>query len=390
MNAAPPNKPAKLQSVKLREVRFEDYPQIAVLVSKFHLHIESYSGWEHLWANNPAYREVRDKFPMGWVLENGEGAVSGYLGNIPLSYELEGKRFLVATTRAWVVDTPYRSYSTLLLATYFQQKCVDLFLSTTLNDQSTPAYTNFGTIRVPVGKWDRTLFWITNYPGFTRSFLRKRGISMASALSYPSSAGVFLYDQFTGSGLRNNPTAPRPRSLNIFDDRFDAFWEALRRNKHNVLLAVRSREVLQWHFKAALDQNAAWIYAIESNSGMAAYAVFLRDDYPEIGLTRVRLADFQCLDQDQAPDLLISMLSAAMDRCRRESIHMLELVGLSPELEKRLQSAAPHFRSLPSWLYFYKANTPALAEKLKAEAVWQPSLFDGDSSLWSEAISGST
>ena len=31
-----------------------------------------------------------------------------------------------------------------------------------------------------------------------------------------------------------------------------------------------------------LDQNAAWIYAIESNSGMAAYAVFLRDDYPEL------------------------------------------------------------------------------------------------------------
>src|SRR6202453_5525572 len=123
---------------------------------------------------------------------------------------------------------------------------------------------------------------------------------MASALSYPSSAGVFLYDQFTGSGLRNNTTAPSPRSLNIFDDRFDAFWEALRRNKHNVLLAVRSREVLQWHFKAALDQNAAWIYAIESNSGMGAYAVFLSDDYPELGLTRVRLADFQCLDQDQA------------------------------------------------------------------------------------------
>jgi hypothetical protein len=379
-----------LKSVKLREVRFDDYPQIAALVSKFHLQIESYSGWVHLWSNNPAFRQVRDKFPMGWVLADDEGAISGYLGNIPLNYELEGKRLLVATTRAWVVDSPHRSYSMLLLGTYFQQACVDLFLSTTVNEQSTPAYTNFGTIRVPVGRWDRTLFWIAHYPGFTRSFLRKRGVAMASALSYPVSSGVFVYDRLTGSRPPKQTNAPTARGLEAFDERFDVFWEALRKIKRNVLLAVRNREALEWHFKAALAQSAAWIYVIESNSGLAAYSVFLRDDYPEIGLTRMRLVDFQCLEQDRAADLLVSMLRAAMHRCRRESVHMLELVGLAPELESKLQSAAPHTRSLPNWLYFYKANTPALAETLKTPGVWQPSLFDGDSSLWSEAISLST
>ena len=54
---------------------------------------------------------------------------------------------------------------------------------------------------------------------------------------------------------------------------------------------------------------------------------------------------------------------------------MLEDVGCSlPGVR------APHQRTLPSWLFYYKAS-PALVQQLADPAVWQPSLFDGDSSL---------
>jgi hypothetical protein len=75
------------------------------------------------------------------------------------------------------------------------------------------------------------------------------------------------------------------------------------------------------------------------------------------------------------------MLRAAFDRCQQESIHMLELIGLSPTLEAAIEPARPHRRHLPNWMYYYKANERSLAEKLKDPAVWEPSLFDGDSSL---------
>ena len=383
--------PRSQKPPNLREVRFEDYPQVAALVSRFDLHIESYPGWTHLWTDNPAYREIEEKFPIGWVLENSEGAISGYLGNIPLNYELEGKRLLAATTRAWVVDTPLRTYSPLLLGTYFQQPDVDLFLSTTVNSQSAPAFSIFQGIPVPMGDWDRTLFWITHYRGFMESFLRnqaftessfrKRFATMAKSLSYPLSAGIFLRDQLKGKSLHVRGSAATVNSCPTFDDRFDAFWAALRIEKYNLLIAVRSREVLQWHFKFALLQNNAWIFTVEGNSGLAAYSVFQRYDYQSIGLTRVRMIDFQCLQQERAPDFLALMVQSAMDRCRQESIHMLELIGLPPALEKKLESASPHRRSLPNWLYFYKASNPSLAERLKNAAVWDPSLFDGDSSL---------
>jgi hypothetical protein len=365
---------------KLREARVADHAQIAALASKYRLSMEDYAGWAHLWTDNPAYRGIKGDFPIGWVLEASDGTISGYLGNVPANYEFEGKTLLSAATRAWVVDEAFRPYSPLLLGTYFQQKNVDLFLSSTVNAQSEPAYSVFQGLHVPVGVWDRALFWITDYVGFTASFLRRSGRKLPEALSYPLSAGLFLRDRLRRSALHGH-TQGKVNPCPAFDDRFDAFWTVLRKQKSNLLLAVRSREALEWHFKFALLQNTAWIYTAESNSGLTAYAIFLRNDYKDIGLTRMRLVDFQCLVPEQAPALLSAMLEAAAERCRHDSIHMLELIGLMPPLERTLLPAHPHQRPLSTWLYCYKANNPALAKKLSDPAVWEPWLFDGDSSL---------
>ena len=120
---------------------------------------------------------------------------------------------------------------------------------------------------------------------------------------------------------------------------------------------------------------------MEGKSGLIAYAVFLRSDFPQVGLTRMRLADFQCIARENSLTILKALLAAATDRCRKESIHMFELVGVTPALEKGLQSASPHSRSLGSWLSYYKANNTSLAGMLKRAELWEPSLFDGDSSL---------
>ena len=279
-----------------------------------------------------------------------------------------------------MVDTPYRSYSPLLLATYFQQRNVDLFLSTTVNSLSEAAYSSFQSTRVPVGAWDRTLFWITNHRGFTASYLRKSASSMAEPLSYPLSAGLSLSDWIKKSHLpKDNAIPVRPAAC--FDDRFQPFWEQLCARKSKILIADRSQESLDWHFKFALQQNRAWIYTVEGKSGLIAYAVFLRHDFPQVGLTRMRLADFQCIAPENSLNILTSMLATATDRCRKESIHMFELVGVTPALVKGLRSAGPHARSLGSWLSYYKANNASLVGALKSAEVWEPSLFDGDSSL---------
>jgi isochorismate hydrolase len=56
-------------------------------------------------------------------------------------------------------------------------------------------------------------------------------------------------------------------------------------------------------------------------------------------------------------------------------------MGFGPEKQRVIDSLSPHRRALTSWRYFYKAADSELAEKLKNSQVWDPSCFDGDSSL---------
>ena len=369
------------KSPKLRQARFDDYAQIAALAAKFDLTTEDYSAWTHLWTNNPALREIKTEFPIGWVLENNDNEIVGYLGNIPLMYELRGKRLIAATTRAWVVDKPYRAYSPMLLATYFQQKNIDLFLSTTVNSQSEAAYSSFQSSRVPVGVWDHAQFWITHYPGFVASYLRRKRSELVGIATYPLSAGLFALDRLRGARMPRPANSFSVVSCTGFDVRFESFWQALRKTKPDVLLADRSPEVLDWHFKFALQKNSAWIYVAEQGSTVVAYSIFMRYDFAQAGLTRVRLVDFQWLQPESASGAFLAMLRAAIERCRKESIHMCELVGVGPHLKTALQQSSPRERTLGSWLYFYKTNNSALAQELKEPSAWEPSLFDGDSSL---------
>ena len=137
-----------------------------------------------------------------------------------------------------MVDTACRPYSPLLLGTFFQQPNVDLFLNTTVSAEAAAAYSIFQGFRVPVGAWDRALYWITHCQGFTESFLRRKGVALAKPLSYPLSAGVFVREQTTRSRFQRNSTAVTVRPCASFDDRFEPFWADLRDKKFNLLLAV--------------------------------------------------------------------------------------------------------------------------------------------------------
>ncbi len=365
-------------NVKIREASFEDYSQIASLESKYFPETLSQEQWKHLWANNPVYNLLKD-WPIGWVLENDEKRIVGHIGNIPLSYELHGNRLLVSTSRTWVVDQPYRSYSILLLEHYFSQNQVDLFIHPTVNADALGAYNMFGASRVPVGTWDESAFWITGYQGFTQSWLALNAFPLARALSYPLSVGLFCKDKLLGSSLRGNRDAVALELSKSFDDRFDAFWEALRKKNSHVLLGVRTREMMDWHFRYPLLHSKAWILTASNPSGLSAYSIFYRQDNPRFGLRRVRLVDFQALDGNTA--LLVPMLSWALEKCRNDGIDMLESFGFRTDKQTVINKIAPYERKLPSWQYFYKTRDKSLAERLSDPSVWDPSQFDGDASL---------
>jgi hypothetical protein len=146
-----------------------------------------------------------------------------------------------------------------------------------------------------------------------------------------------------------------------------------------VLLATRDRQTLHWHFKYALERDRIWILTAYDGPRLLAYAILERRDAQSLNLTRMLLVDFQALASDQ--NLASAMISFVLERCRRESIEVLENIGCWLEKEQPLVPRAPHRRELGHWSYLYQATNPALADALKSAESWCPTQYDADASL---------
>jgi hypothetical protein len=194
----------------------------------------------------------------------------------------------------------------------------------------------------------------------------------------PFSVGLWVQDALTRRPRKHVCNGDKVEAVDSFDRRFDMFWEALQERYPQLLLADRSCEALKWHFQYAIQKKDVWILTITKGSQLAAYSIFCRQDKPSFGLKRMRFVDFQALDGSSS---LLPMLSWALQRCRAENIDMLECVGICPQQCDVFESLASRQRKLPSWMYFYKARDPSLAQNLENPQVWNPSWFDGDGTL---------
>ena len=363
--------------VILREAKYEDFTEIMDLESRYGLQAKEYAEWLHLWKENPVIKDDKS-FQIGWVLENTDGKIVGYLGSIPLAYEFSGRKLVAVATTSFVVDKDYRNSSLLLMNAFFKQKNVDLFLNTTANYEGEKVFLAFKAKRMPSPSLDTAFFWITNYRGFVAGLFRKNKMPLGSLAKYPLSLGMWVLDKLAG---RNQSFTPR---LNIkiyekFDERFNVFWGKLRNKYPGMILSIRDQNHLDWHFKYALNQKKIWIFAVEQDSDIASYAIFLRQDNPDIGLNRIRLVDFQTLNDD-ARDLT-DMIYFAVKKCKAEGIHLLETIGFNEDKRLFLKKSSAYKRKWPSWPFLYKAGEAGLSRELNDPSVWDPSFYDGDGSI---------
>ena len=364
---------------KIREAAFEDYARIAPLQIRNGLTTRSHLDWITLWKSNPAYEEFQHRFPIGWVLETSNGEIVGSIGNIPLACHFKGRKLRAAAACDWVVDPCYRGSSMHLLDRFMSQNNTDLFMTTTASANSEPALKMFEWSRVPTEGWDKSAFWVTNYPGFAKSLLNLKSVPMPEFLSYPVSAALFCRDILSHSATEPNGSNSELELCAGFDNRFDAFWEELKQQNDNILLPDRSRKTLAWHFRSPLIRQQLTIVSKSKGSRIVAYAIFDRQDNPACGLERMRLVDFQALNGFE--DVLPSAVSWMLRKCRQDGIHILENVGCWLNLSRLAKLPKPYFRSLPAALYYYHAPNPRLSETLANPAVWVPTTFDGDASI---------
>jgi hypothetical protein len=369
----------KVAGPNLRVARVSDYPQIARLEARHGMRARSFEEWSHRWLNNPVYKELHN-WPIGWIFETEGGAIVGHMANVPLSYTFGYKGLLGAAACDLVVDKQYRFYAFRLLGCFLSQRNVDILVSTTANAVSERALKTFRALRVPVGNWNEAAFWVTDRRGFLGSLLRKKHVPLATVLKVPLSLGLRLME----TANQVSTAVPYDGNFQVaecdqFDDGFNVFWNNVIADRPGTLLGTRTRNVLQWHFKYALEEKRAWIVKATQGTKMVAFAIFFQCDVTEYRLRRWRIIDFQALEGRN--EALIPMLAWALKRCQREGIHMLEAVGFASEKQSIIERFAPYRRQLSSWCYFYKATSSELAKSLTKPEAWDPSCFDGDASL---------
>jgi hypothetical protein len=365
------------QALRIREASVEDHGQITALQLRNGMEVRTFEDWVELWRNNPVC-QCQAEVPIGWVLESG-GEVVGWIGNIPLAYHFRGHDLRAATAYSWVVDGRYRAYSIPLLGRFLRQKNIDLLVFNTVSSSAEPLYRSLGLSKMPAGSWNQSAFWITNYRDFSRSVLKRQSIPLAPAFRYLVSGALFCRDAFEMSWRGGHRSASSVELCSAFDSRFDEFWEELKRQNDNTLLAVRTQETLQWHFRGALLRGEAWILTASQGSRLVAYAIFDRQDNVPLALKRVRLVDFQALHG--AEEALRPALCWMLDKCRQDKIGVLEVIGSWADRPNLPQIPGSYRRTLPSWMYYYKAAEKQLSETLKDPGVWAPSSFEGDASL---------
>ena len=369
---------ARANRPALRMALFEDHEQIAALQAANGLSTKPVEEWVRLWRDNPAYQDSRD-WPIGWVLEDDERRIVGVLENIPCHYRFRGATHVAAFGRGWAVDAAYRGYSLLLLLMQRRQAGVDLLMTSTASPDTARILTDQRWLRVPSGAWDRSAFWVANYSQAVQRYLAAKAPGVISSVGGRLLSAPLLLTDILARFPRRSKTRFQLCWLPCFDDRFDRFWAELESRNPGVLLSVRNRQTLDWHFRHGLDQNRVWILAASEGRNVAAYAVFERRDSLSLNVNRTLFVDFQVLEP--APELTSAMLSAALERCRLEGVHVLENVGCWLETKHSAQNAAPYHRGLGHWCFLYHARNGELAPALEKPASWYPTQFDTDASL---------
>jgi hypothetical protein len=398
--AQPAQSSAMIVPAKLREARFSDFSAVAELKQRWGLNADSIENWERLWRCNPALglrerglsglglKEIER--PIGWVLE-ADGAVVGYLGNISLLYRYGDRELTAVTAHGLVVDPPYRAMGVTLVAAFFRQKGIDLFVSTSAIEAVGKIALAFKSSRLPQPDYETALFWVLRPYSFARGLMKKLELDPAPARigSIVAALAIGANKIVCGRWPRRASTSFTIDEIGIdhIGDDFQTLWNE-KQKKGCRLLADRSPATLRWHFEIPGDRGCVRVLCCYNNGELAGYAVVRSDTNQENGLRTSIIADLVARNDD--PEVVRALWVAAYDHARDAGSDTLEVLGFPPAIRGVGAEWNPYRRKYPACPFYYKAADTELHKTLADGAAWYASPFDGDATLIRPSSSSSS
>jgi hypothetical protein len=369
-----------LPPAKLRPALFSDFEAVAQLKRRWEMDADSLENWERLWRHNPALAHAPKDRPIGWVLEAG-GTLAGYLGNISLSYHFGDKAISAVTGHGLVVEPGYRAQAATLMAAFYRQKGVDLYLGTSAVPEVNRIARAFKADALPQADYDKVFFWVLRPYVFARGLVDRVGILPAFAGAVAASVSIAMR---MDAWLRRRFPQPNPTGFQMseitveeIDTDFEYFWtEKLREDQR--MLADRSPASLRWHFEIPGDPGSARVLCCRKDGKLRGYAV-IRHDLEAGGRQKSRVADLLALHNDV--EVVKALIVSAYNHAKRSGSYILELMGFPSSIRRVCSQWNPYVRSYPESPFHYKAADANLHAVLSDGAAWYASPFDGDATL---------
>ena len=322
--------------------------------------------------------------PIGWVLEADDRLV-GYIGNITQRYRYGDTTLTSVASHGLVVEPAFRGATLSLVAAFYRQESVDLYLTTTAIEAVGKIARAFRSDPLPQADYDTVLFWVLQPYGFAQAVMKKLQLRpVFSRLGTMFGSFAIKVDGFIRrrrpSGGSRDLTVSESGVSTIGSD-FQHLWEQKVSEKPHRLLADRSPAALRWHFQIPGDRGTPRVLCCRKNGELLGYAV-VRNESPNeaTGLRRCLLADILAKHDD--PDVLQALLRAAYDQATRAGSHVLEVLGFPENVRKVCSQSRPYERRYPASPFYYKASDPKIHKLLSDGLFWYASPFDGDTTLF--------
>lgn len=364
---------------KQREVRFSDFESVARLKERGGLAKDSRENWCRLWKQNPALAVGKSQLSMGWVLETAQGIV-GYQGNVPLLYQFGGRTLVAATAAGLVIEPAYRARCIVLLASFYRQRDVDLFVTTHTSASAASQLKALRAKALAQHDYDKVLFWVLNAHQFSKALAAKFGLGSGMA-----AVGTLGSPVLRADALRRGPRSRRTnrfgiREIEVKDigDEFEALWQR-KLTETPRLFADRSPASLRWHFTLPGSSSTVAVLCCHRFERLVGYAIVLHTIDRETGMRRSMLADI-LVEQDD-PSVTETLLEAVYSNAVASGDYLLEVIGLPRHIRQILMRWNPYVRKYPTDPLIYKTADEALVRILADENAWYASPFDGDATL---------